>query len=395
MKTNSWIGWMGWMLSATMMVGCGASDGGDAYSMASESAGDSAAGGAAEDDPVEEPEFEPGQLTAGEWSDLENWDYWLELLDTDTSGFAAARDRWNLHADDRVVIRVMHDDSPVSDAKVRLVDDAMSEVWDTRTDMNGYANLFIDAVPNLPAPTTIRINRDNETVVMPLPRVTDPREPIIVQLDEDHDTPDTVDVAFVVDTTGSMGDELRYIQSELADVISRAEGEVEGVDFRVAAAVYRDKQDAYTSRGADFDDAAKIATFLGKQSADGGGDFPEAVEAGLAEALDFEWSRNARTRLLFLVLDAPPHDDRLDEIRAATRNAAERGIRIIPVAASGVDKPTEQLLRSMAIVTGGTYTFLTDHSGIGNEHLEPTVGKFEVEKLNELLLRILLERSNK
>ena len=42
-------------------------------------------------------------------------------------------------------------------------------------------------------------------------------------------------------------------------------------------------------------------------------------------------------------------------------------------------------MRAFAIATGGTYTFLTDHSGIGDSHLEPTIGSYEVEFLNELL----------
>lgn len=46
--------------------------------------------------------------------------------------------------------------------------------------------------------------------------------------------------------------------------------------------------------------------------------------------------------------------------------AAEKGIAAVPVAASGVDVPTQYVLRSTALITGGTYVFLTDDSGIGN-----------------------------
>ena len=94
---------------------------------------------------------------------------------------------------------------------------------------------------------------------------------------------------------------------------------------------------------------------------------------------------------MFLVLDAPPHDD--PQVIAETvehiREAAEKGIRIVPVAASGVDKSCEYLLRSMAIMTGGTYVFLTDDSGIGGGHIEPTIGSCEVEKLNDMMVRIV------
>ena len=70
---------------------------------------------------------------------------------------------------------------------------------------------------------------------------------------------------------------------------------------------------------------------------------------------------------------------------------AEKGIRLIPLASSGVNTETEFLLRSWAVMTGGTYTFLTNHSGIGGDHLEPTIGEYEVEKLNDLLVRVIAE----
>ncbi|MDE7233584.1 MAG: hypothetical protein K2N29_00810, partial [Ruminiclostridium sp.] len=56
---------------------------------------------------------------------------------------------------------------------------------------------------------------------------------------------------------------------------------------------------------------------------------------------------------------------------------------------SGVDTETEFLCRSFAAATGGTYTFLTDHSGIGGSHHEPTIGYYQVEKLNDMLVRII------
>ena len=50
-----------------------------------------------------------------------------------------------------------------------------------------------------------------------------------------------------------------------------------------------------------------------------------------------------------------------------------------------------ELLRSMALKTGGTYTFLTNDSGIGYDHIEPTIGSYDVEKLNDMMVRIVGE----
>lgn len=59
--------------------------------------------------------------------------------------------------------------------------------------------------------------------------------------------------------------------------------------------------------------------------------------------------------------------------------------------ASGVDVPTQYVLRSTALITGGTYVFLTDDSGIGNGHDKPVVGEFVVEYLNSCLVRVIGE----
>ena len=132
---------------------------------------------------------------------------------------------------------------------------------------------------------------------------------------------------------------------------------------------------------------------MAKQSASGGGDFPEAVDRALAEAMEKNWSSAYATRLIFHVCDAPPHTGQEFETKYfnAIKTAAEKGIRIIPVASSGIDYATEFLLRQEALMTGGTYIFLTNDSGIGNSHLEPTVRDFTVEYLNACMVRVVNE----
>ena len=48
----------------------------------------------------------------------------------------------------------------------------------------------------------------------------------------------------------------------------------------------------------------------------------------------------------------------------------------------------------MQVATGGSYLFLTDDSGIGNPHLEPTIGDYDVELLRDLLVRLIDEQVN-
>jgi len=129
------------------------------------------------------------------------------------------------------------------------------------------------------------------------------------------------------------------------------------------------------------------------QYASGGGDTPEAVEQALDNAINkHEWTAGT-TKLLFLILDAPPHNTSAitAKMHSLISDAARKGIRVIPVASSGIDKETEFLLRSLSVTSGGTYVFLTSDSGVGGGHIEPTIGDFQVEKLNSLLIRVIGE----
>jgi hypothetical protein len=92
-----------------------------------------------------------------------------------------------------------------------------------------------------------------------------------------------------------------------------------------------------------------------------------------------------------MLLDAPPHHEPevLRSLHASVEKAAAEGIRIIPIVASGIDKETEFLMRFMAVSTGGTYVFITDHSGVGGDHLEASVGRHDIELLNDLIVRLI------
>lgn len=206
-----------------------------------------------------------------------------------------------------------------------------------------------------------------------------------------------LDLCFMVDTTGSMADELLYLQSELDDVISRVQAELPETDISLGLLFYRDEGDEYVVRSSDFTpDIAAQRKFLLAQEADGGGDYPEAVHEALETALNLSWREGTR-KILIPVLDAPPHDQNAQrqDIRAEfgelVYRAAGEGIAVMPVAASGVDVCSQYLLRSSALLTGGKYVFLTDDSGIGGTHQKPAVGEYTVEYLNSCLVRLIGE----
>lgn len=98
---------------------------------------------------------------------------------------------------------------------------------------------------------------------------------------------------------------------------------------------------------------------------------------------------------MFLLLDAPPHltQENVSLIKNQIKKAQEKGIKIIPIVASGADKNVEFLMRFFSLSTNGTYVFLTDDSGIGNPHIKPTTPEYKVEKLNDLIVRLIKKYS--
>jgi Mg-chelatase subunit ChlD len=198
------------------------------------------------------------------------------------------------------------------------------------------------------------------------------------------------DHGFLVDAPRSRGGEIAFIQSELKDIVRRVRAVEPDLDIRMSVVFYRDRGDAFITKSLPFTrNADEAVAFISGTTADGGGDFPEDMNAGLEAMMRQRWSRDAVPQMLFLLADAPPQQYAGQDYtyHEAIQDAAASGIAIYPVAASGVDKPTEFLFRAMAVMTGGKYVFLTDDSGVGNSHEEPDITGYTVEKLNDLMVR--------
>jgi von Willebrand factor type A domain len=203
--------------------------------------------------------------------------------------------------------------------------------------------------------------------------------------------PDFLDLVLVVDTTGSMGDEIAFLQRELIGITRTAARKAPGVKVRYGLVAYRDRGDDYVVRNFGFTgNAGEMAGWLRGLSADGGGDYPEAAAAALQSGVGLNWRAGKGERLLLHVADAPPHSgDAAGYLRAA-KAAAAKGVQIFTLGASGVAEESEYLMRQASVAAGGRYLFLTDDSGVGNAHAEPTIPCYQVTKLSRLLTRVLM-----
>jgi hypothetical protein len=339
-------------------------------------------------------EIKSGTLTAGEVNDFAKWHLWSGILGKD---FKSYLNIWRFRPVERYMAQLTNREGmPVANAEVTLQNEFGRSLWKTKTDNTGKAELWTNFFSLEKADSTNRLKLvfQYEGKKTEIAAVTPFEQGInTAQIDVDCKARNRVDLFFIVDATGSMGDEIRYLQVELADIINKVHTQQSDLQLRIGSLVYRDNGDEYLTRKSSLDsDVNKTLDFLKAQRADGGGDTPEAVDEALQESIENEeWDDQALARIAFIILDAPSHSDSdvINRLAVQIRLAAEKGIRIVPIACSDIQKDGEYLMRTLALATNGTYLFLTDDSGVGNAHIKPTTDKYEVEKLNDAIVRVV------
>lgn len=207
-----------------------------------------------------------------------------------------------------------------------------------------------------------------------------------------------LDVLFLLDTTGSMADEIDQLKSTIREVAQRI-GDLPGeVDLRLGMTLYRDVGDTFVTANFNFtSDVDHFTRALGAVVADGGGDNPEALDEALADALARPTWRPAKqaVQLVFLIADAPPQIARQVPIpyTESMIEAAARGIKIFPVSSSGSDDQTEFVFRQLAQFTGARYVFLTYGAGGRATGGATDIGERDYEdlSLDDLIVRLVTE----
>lgn len=175
-------------------------------------------------------------------------------------------------------------------------------------------------------------------------------------LPSQEDAINQVDLAFVVDTTGSMGPLIQTAQQQMIAMITTLVGTAD-IALRLAVVEYRDHppQDQMVYRVHPFSaDLAQAQTTINRLKAQGGGDAPEAVLDGvLAACRELKWRAHAR-RIAVLVGDAPPHAHcACGETIASVTAAAEQAR--VTLYALGLTGAIAQPFGELSRLTGGAF----------------------------------------
>jgi len=340
--------------------------------------------------PVDRP-IDTSPLRAGSVDDNADFTGFLSYLDRIADLGVTTRD---FDPTGRSIISVVDEDGrPVPGIALEVV--VGDELVTLRTTADGTAR-FHPAFYGAPTDGTVEFGfafadmelvpvaaGDDVTMVAPASTIGDPVP---------------LDVLFLLDATGSMGDEIDRLKQTIDFVAERVTALDPAPDVRFAMTLYRDEDDAFVTANYDFTgDIGEFQAALADVVADGGGDYPEALDEGLADALTQPAWRDPSdaVQLIFVVADAPPQVGRQVEVpyTDSVRTAIERGIKIFPVASSESDDQAEAVFRQMAQATGAPFVFLSNGAAgaATGESTDITSTDYEELALDELVVRLIAE----
>jgi uncharacterized protein YegL len=360
-----------------------------------------------------EPQTAPTQmalmpLSAGEINDNARWDDYLLYRRNFLAQYAGVVH--DVDVSGRQIIMVIGEDGlPVLGARVQVYA-GQTLIGDSRTYATGQTLFFPSARPEAQNAQSFRVVVSKGEIARQF--TLDPqRGPVwTVTLSQPERAAARLDVLFLLDSTGSMGDEIAQLQNNILNISSQIADRLRNADVRYGLVTYRDRGDAYVTQTTDF--TPEVALFqanLNTVRADGGGDTPESLNEALHEAVhNVSWRGDDTVKLIFLVADAPPHLDYPNDYDYAQEMvaAAQRGIKIHPIASSGLTSDGEFIFRQIAQYTMGHFIFLTYEQGVPGtpgesrpdlhvgEAADPQTGRqgdYTVERLADLVLRLIMD----
>jgi len=335
-------------------------------------------------------------VTAGVVDDNEQWNDYLDYRARHDYLWVNERD-----ISERIAVQVWDaNNEPVHDATVEIYGDQQQVIFSGRTDAGGRIFFHPRALDVSPRSQTFFVTASKGFVAQRQQFSRQESRWTITLIDPPAAGRTQLDLLFLVDATGSMSDEIEKLTNSIAEIASQIDGLPEQPSVRYSLVSYRDRGDAYVVKAEEFTSHLNLfQKQLSRLRADGGGDYPEALNEALHTALhSSEWTGEDAVRLVILVADAPPHLDYQERFAYDTDmiDAVGMGVKIFPVGASGLDEQGEYIFRQMAQFTGGKFVFLTyeegsdSTSGPGTETTHD-VDNYSVDTLDRLVVRLVRE----
>ncbi len=328
-------------------------------------------------------------LSAGEVNDNERWDEYLQYRDQYTGPTIH-----DVDISERYIVTVSDSaGETVPNAEVR-VSSGDAVLFEGRTYANGQTLFFplAFAASEGAESFTLSVEKDGATQQLEFVRGENRDWDVTLELDQAATEGVPLDILFLLDSTGSMADEIDQIKATLLSISSRISDLPSQPDLRFGMVAYRDRGDAFVTRVYDFEpDPRRFVETIRGVVAHGGDDYPESLNEALHVAVhEPEWRPGDAIRLMFLIADAPPHLDYQDDYSYADDmiEAHRQGIKTFSIASSGLDQQGEYVFRQIAQHTMGRFIFIVYGAGGTTSH---SVSDYTIGRLDDLVVSLVEE----
>jgi len=346
-------------------------------------------------------------LKAGLVDDNTQYNYFLDFLNRyrNTPGIRL------VPVENRIILTVLDKNKqPVPNAKVSIYNEKMILVEQIQTYADGKALITPSpdgeglwtaeaTVPNAPVGTQAVASRISfspqglRNLELSLPALPSQGARWVP-------APVPLDMVFILDTTGSMGEEIERLKATIEIIRDNLDLATPRPQLRFGLVLYRDREDEYVTRSFPLTaDLKQFQSYLAKADADGGGDTPEDLESALAAALDSRMGWNPKgARLVFIITDAPAHtyEDGIPYNESVER-ARSQAIRIHSIGTGGLTIDGEYQLRQISQRSRGKYIFLTygekgeSEGGTPGAVSHHTGSNWTADRLETIIIRLAKE----
>jgi len=335
-------------------------------------------------------------LKAGFADDNKQFNYFVDFL----RKYAPQVQHYPLPIEERIILKVKDkDDKSIANAGITIYD-GQQRLCGGKTYADGTFLFFpsehAPALSRYRAVVACQQGREELTIDRQGPRE------LTVRFDRSRivaaRTP--LDILFVMDTTGSMGEEINRLKNTIEIINLNLTSLSSRPLIRFGMVLYKDRGDAYVTRVIPLtEDLEKFRAELNRVQAGGGGDNPEDLQSALKDGIEkISWHPDA-IRLCYIITDAAAHLDygQTYTYVNAVHDAREMGLKMFTIGTGGLDISGEYLLRQISQYTYAKYIFLTygergeAEGGKEGSVSHHTGANFQTDKLESIIIRFTKE----
>jgi len=335
-------------------------------------------------------------LKAGFADDNKQFNYFVDFL----RKYASQAQHYPIPIEERIILRAKDkNDKSLANARIAIYH-GQQLLCDGKTYADGtflfFPSEYAPALSRYRAVVDYQQQRQELTVDRQGPRE------LTVRFDRPRidATRTPLDILFVMDTTGSMGEEISRLKNTIEIINLNLSSISSRPLIRFGMVLYKDRGDAYVTRVIPLtEDLEKFRAELNLVQAGGGGDNPEDLQSALKDSIEkIKWHDDA-IRLCYIITDAAAHLDygQTYTYVNAVHDARKMGIKMFTIGTGGLDISGEYLLRQISQYTYAKYIFLTygergeAEGGKEGSVSHHTGANFQTDKLESIIIRFTKE----